>query len=124
MTPRRVAFVGFEGLTALDLVGPAEAFASAFLDGPETGRRRCYEVLVLGLSRKLFVAESGIAFKPGAILESAGAIDTLIIPGAGARRLHEAFGGAGAILRAPAVPDSIDDALCRSRRLDSGASAP
>lgn len=81
MTPRRVAFVGFDGITALDLVGPAEAFASAFIDGTGTGQRRCYEILVIGLSTKPFVTESGIVFKPGATLRSAGAIDTLIIPG-------------------------------------------
>jgi transcriptional regulator GlxA family with amidase domain len=81
MTPRRIAFLGFDGITALDLVGPAEAFASAFLDGPGIGRRRCYEVLVIGLSAKPFASESGIVFKPGATLQSAPAVDTLIIPG-------------------------------------------
>lgn len=38
MTPRRIAFLGFDGITALDLIGPAEAFASAFLDDPGIGR--------------------------------------------------------------------------------------
>ena len=81
MTPRRIGFLGFDGITALDLVGPAEAFANAFLDGPGAGRRRCYEVLVIGLSGKPFVAESGIVFRPGATIQNAPAIDTLIIPG-------------------------------------------
>lgn len=81
MAPRRIAFVGFDGLTALDLVGPAEAFASALLEGPSGERRRCYEVLVLGLTNRPFVADSGIVFRPGATLERAPAIDTLIIPG-------------------------------------------
>ena len=81
MAPRRIGFLGFDGMTALDLVGPAEAFASAFLDRPGIGRRRCYEVLVIGLSGKPFVAESGVAFKPSATLQNAPALDTLLVPG-------------------------------------------
>lgn len=81
MVPRRIAFLGFDGITALDLVGPAEAFASAFLEGTQAQPRRCYEVRVIGLNRGPFVAESGVVFKPTATLETAGAIDTLIVPG-------------------------------------------
>ena len=32
MTPLRVGFIGYEQANALDLAGPAEAFASAFRD--------------------------------------------------------------------------------------------
>ena len=81
MTPRRIAFLGFDGITALDLVGPAEAFASAYLEEADAEPRRCYEVQVIGLSRSPFAGESGVVFRPTATLETAGAIDTLIIPG-------------------------------------------
>jgi hypothetical protein len=33
MNPKRIGFLGFDGMTALDLVGPAEAFASGFIGG-------------------------------------------------------------------------------------------
>jgi hypothetical protein len=32
MTPLRIGFIGYEQANALDLAGPAEAFASAFRD--------------------------------------------------------------------------------------------
>src|SRR5215475_7803314 len=81
MTPRRIAFLGFDGMTALDLVGPAEAFASAFLEDDGGPPRRCYDVRVIGLNRSPFVGQSGVVFKPTDTLETAGPIDTLLIPG-------------------------------------------
>ncbi|HKF41659.1 MAG TPA: helix-turn-helix domain-containing protein [Thermoanaerobaculia bacterium] len=81
MSPRRIAFLGFDGLTALDLVGPADAFASAFVEGEDGRPRPCYEIAVIGLKKGPFVAQSGVVFKPTATLETAGAIDTLIVPG-------------------------------------------
>jgi transcriptional regulator GlxA family with amidase domain len=80
MKPRRVAFIGFDGVNALDLVGPAEAFASAFVEEGDRSRPG-YAITILGLNRRLFRAESGVVFKPHQTLEGAGAIDTLIVPG-------------------------------------------
>lgn len=81
MNPIRVAIVGYEHVAALDIVGPAEAFASAVCnDG--TGRAvHCYQVTLVGLTKRRFVSESGIVFHPTASLDSAPRIDTLIIPG-------------------------------------------
>ena len=81
MLPRRVAFLGFDGLMALDLVGPADAFASAFLEDEGGRLRPCYEVVVIGLKKGPFVAQSGVVFKPTATLQTARDIDTLIVPG-------------------------------------------
>jgi hypothetical protein len=66
MAVLRVGFIGYEQANALDLVGPAEAFASAFRDKGNGKFERCYEVLILGLTKRPFVAESGIVFQPGA----------------------------------------------------------
>lgn len=86
MHPRRVGFVGFDGITALDLVGPMEAFGAASAD-TEHGRRRGYAVLILGLTRQPFRSESGITFRPDTTLDSAPALDTIIVPGgSGLRR--------------------------------------
>lgn len=80
MKPRRVALIGFDEINAMDLVGPAEAFASAVVED-RGGFRPGYTIAVLGLNRRVFRAESCIAFRPHQSLEEAGAIDTLIVPG-------------------------------------------
>jgi transcriptional regulator GlxA family with amidase domain len=81
MITKRIGVVGFDRVTALDLVGPLEAFAAAATTEGNGNRQCCYEVVVLGLTGRSFVAESGIAFTPHHTLQSAPAVDTLIIPG-------------------------------------------
>lgn len=76
MKAKRIAVLGYEGVTALDVVGPSEAFATATLDDA-----RAYEVVILGITKKPFTAESGVVFKPHRALDSKVDIDTLIIPG-------------------------------------------
>lgn len=80
---RRIGFLGYPQLTALDLVGPAEVFATAaaLLQAARPSSRPVYEVVVLGLDAGAFRAESGLAFLPDAALADAPALDTLIIPG-------------------------------------------
>lgn len=73
----RVGILGFDGITALDMAGPTEAFASARTDDGCSP----YEVAVIGLTRRCFAAESGVLFKPHYTLDSKVEIDTLIVPG-------------------------------------------
>jgi transcriptional regulator GlxA family with amidase domain len=89
MAPLRVGFLGYEKANALDLVGPAEAFASAFCDDGKGKAERCYEVSIIGLSRRSFTAESGIVFQPATTIETAPKLDTLIIPGGCGLRVPE-----------------------------------
>ncbi len=77
---RRVGILVFDGFTALDLVGPAEAFAVA-RRGPDEAREPAYDVVVLGASRRPCVAESGIKLTPERRFDDAPALDTLIVPG-------------------------------------------
>jgi transcriptional regulator GlxA family with amidase domain len=81
---RTIGFVGFNGISALDLVGPYEAFTNA------AGKDRRYTCRILGLSDQPFTSEAGMTFRPHAQLGSARDLDTLIIPG-------------GAGLRDPAI---------------------
>jgi transcriptional regulator GlxA family with amidase domain len=81
MRPLRVGLIGFDGIEALDLVGPAETFATAVLEEGSREPRRCYEVLFLGLTGKPFVSESGIVFQPHQTLQNAPPLDTVVIPG-------------------------------------------
>jgi len=81
MAALRVGIVGYEQANALDIVGPAEAFASALVASAKGRLDRGYEVCVIGTSRRPFTAESGIVFQPAATLENAPPLDTLVIPG-------------------------------------------
>ena len=79
--PLRVGIIGFDGLDALDLVGPAEAFATARAEEANGSSTNAYQVMVIGLSSRPFVAESGVVFHPHTTLQSAPKLDTIIIPG-------------------------------------------
>ncbi len=72
--------VVFDGVTALDLVGPAEAFAAAKLSH-ESGERPAYEVVVLGLTLRPCTSESGVKLSADCRLSEAPPLDTLLVPG-------------------------------------------
>jgi len=79
--PIRVGLIGYEGIQALDLTGPSDAFSMAMLDDDSGKARPAYEVIILGLTTRSFRAESGVLFQPHTTLQRAPALDTLIIPG-------------------------------------------
>jgi len=81
MITKPIGVAGFDRMRALELVCPLEAFAAAAVNERNGNRQLYCEVVVLGLTRRSFVAESGIAFTPHHTLQSALAVDTLIIPG-------------------------------------------
>ena len=89
MEPLRVGFVGYDQVNALDIVGPAEAFASAVRLNRYGAFDRCYEIVIVGLTKRSFVAESGIIFQPHCSFENAPNLDTLIIPGGRGLRAPE-----------------------------------
>lgn len=81
---RRVGFLGYPRVTALDLVGPLDVFATAnlLIEAERATRARpAYELVVLGLDKRAFAAESGVAFLPQVVLADSPALDTLIVPG-------------------------------------------
>ena len=71
MNPKRIGFLGFEGVTSSNLVGPADTFAAAALDGGYGNRIPCYQISTIGLTSKPFRAQSGVIFKPEETLETA-----------------------------------------------------
>jgi len=77
---RRIGILGFEGVMALDLVGPFDAFTSAFIE-EGAQQTNCYEVIVIGLTDEPFRAESGVILKAHKTIQNAPPLDTLIIPG-------------------------------------------
>ena len=89
---KTIGIVGYDGVQALDIVGPVDSFsiASAHLASERHDSGPAYEVLVLGPSRCAFVAESGIVIRPHRALEAAPPLDTVIVPGGRALRLQPA----------------------------------
>src|SRR4029079_19469562 len=77
---KRIGFFIFDGLTALDLVGPFDTFAVA-TELASSCESRAYDLVTVGLNGKAVVAESGMRFHPDTTILKAPALDTLIIPG-------------------------------------------
>jgi transcriptional regulator GlxA family with amidase domain len=84
MTRRRIGFLGFDGVQALDLIGPADAFASDAFGATDSAP---YEVVIVGLQGKRFTTSAGIAMHADVTVPTRVQLDTLIVPGgAGLRR--------------------------------------
>jgi transcriptional regulator GlxA family with amidase domain len=75
---RRMVFVAFPGLQALDVVGPAEVFSVATRLRPEAG----YQVTIASVDGKPVESSSGLRLVPDMTLTSVRPpIDTLVVPG-------------------------------------------
>src|SRR5256885_7130357 len=89
MKPLRVGLIGYDGVQALDIIGPSDAFTIAEIEGDNGQRRPCYEVIIVGITNKPFRAESGVSFQPHTTLRYAPTLDTLIIPGGRGARIGQ-----------------------------------
>jgi len=81
MNPKRIGFLGFEGVAASELTRAADVLAAATLDGGYGNRISCYHVCTIGFTSECFHAESGIAFWPDRTLETVSKLDTIVISG-------------------------------------------
>lgn len=103
---KNVGVIAFDGVNALDLVGPLEVFANAgradFTRGESRG---AYALHVLGLDREPVFAESGVRFVPDSQLSDAPPLDTIIVPGGSGLREPSTNSKVAAWLRlrAPAI---------------------
>ncbi len=84
--PRRIGFLAFDGLQAVDLVGPADAFGSdALHDGGASGTTPAsspYQCVVIGLTGKRFTTSAGLRMEASVVAATARVrLDTLIVPG-------------------------------------------
>jgi transcriptional regulator GlxA family with amidase domain len=79
--PIRVGLVGFDDVTALHLVGPADTFVAAALDDGYGNRIPCYTVHTIGVFSDRFRAEDGLMFEAQATLNAAPVLDTIVIAG-------------------------------------------
>jgi transcriptional regulator GlxA family with amidase domain len=78
---RTIGFLGFDGVTTLDLTGPADAFAKARFSQELGKTSPCYEIVVIGIGNRTFASESGVVFKAEKTLEKAPPLDTVVLPG-------------------------------------------
>jgi transcriptional regulator GlxA family with amidase domain len=86
MNPKRIGFLGFEGVAASELTRAVDVFAAATLDGGYGNRISCYQICTVGFGSEYFRAESGIAFRSDSTLETAPELDAIIVPGDGGLR--------------------------------------
>ena len=100
MTPKRIGFIGFDGVVSIDLSGPADAFAVA--NETNSDPKPAYEVLVISPSSKPFVSLSGLVFKPQRTFKNAPSLDTLIVPGGSGLRKPDVNRSVSAFVRARA----------------------
>ncbi|MBS0661477.1 MAG: GlxA family transcriptional regulator [Verrucomicrobia bacterium] len=77
----RIGFLGFDGVVALDLVGPMDVFAFAGEAAAPPGEKSAYELLVVSAKGRPFTCESGLVMQAHCALAEAEPLDTLIIPG-------------------------------------------
>lgn len=89
---RRIGFLGFDGLQALDLFGPSDAlrsdvFLNRRLDGDVRPHWPPYDVVILGVTGRRFTTSSGIVVTADRVIGGRIELDTLVIPGgSGLRR--------------------------------------
>jgi len=102
MVPKRIGLIGFDGVVAIDLAGPADVFTYAEIPMGQNGSTRCYEVIMIGTSLRPFIAESGLVFAPQRSFKNAPPVDTLIVPGGGGLRKPEIANPIAAFVRARA----------------------
>jgi transcriptional regulator GlxA family with amidase domain len=89
MLPKRIGFLGFDGVTASHLAGPADTFMAATLNGGYGTRIPCYQICTIGLTSEPFQADSGMIFKAEETLATAPELDTIVIPGGKGLRQFE-----------------------------------
>jgi len=103
---KHVGIIAFDGVNALDLIGPLEVFANA--GRPDFTRRESrgvYALHLIGLGGQPVFTESGVRFVPGKQLANAPPLDTVIVPGGSGLREPSTNSAVSAWLRlrAPAI---------------------
>lgn len=94
---RRIGILGYDGIQALDLVGPAETFAAA---PPRADGVPEYEIVIIGLGRtRRFTSETGLTLMADAGPDTRLRLDTLIVPGGCGMRTAPLAASAAAFIK-------------------------
>src|SRR5260370_1323429 len=81
LRPKCVGLVGFDDVTALNLVATADSFATTALDDGYGNRIPCYKVHTIGVFSDRLRTENGLMFRAQHTLSTAPELDTIIIAG-------------------------------------------
>jgi transcriptional regulator GlxA family with amidase domain len=100
MNPKRVGFLIYPGMQALDLAGPMDAFAAVSLADGKDRRKPGYELLTIGFESQAVPAENGLLLTPQFTTLTAPKLDTLVIPGGCAMRERKTANKAAAWISA------------------------
>ena len=92
---RRIGFLGYDSVVALDLTGVMEAFSLA----SQLGGGGLYETLVVGASGAAFTSESGLRLLPDVTMDDCPSLDTIVVPGGAGLREPAMAALVGAWLR-------------------------
>src|SRR6476469_9170629 len=85
-----IGILAFDGMQALDAIGPADAFAAVLAGDDSSEPARRYDVSLIGLTGKRVVCDGGVVVQTGTTLRNAPIVDTLIIPGGPGLRITAA----------------------------------
>jgi transcriptional regulator GlxA family with amidase domain len=79
---KRIAILGYDGVAAINVVGPLEAFSNARHQIDGTGDSACYDVSVIACAGNQFVSNTGVTFYGrSSSSDDEESFDTIIIPG-------------------------------------------
>jgi len=82
MGKRRLAILGYDGVAAINLVGPLEAFSNAREQDESGNDFPCYDVSICGCTGGRFTSDTGVVFCASELNDNQPeAFDTIIIPG-------------------------------------------
>lgn len=88
MSPIRIGILGYDGVAAINVVGPLEAFSNAYRTDESGQPLSCYEVVIIGCSGDQFVTDTGVTLNAQRSVTD-GSFDTIIVPGGRAMRCDE-----------------------------------
>jgi len=81
MSRIRIGILGYEGVAAINLVGPLEAFSNAVRANKDGHLEAYYDVVIITCSGDQFVADSGLTFHARRSSAEPEPFDTIIVPG-------------------------------------------
>ncbi len=84
----RIGILGYDGVAAINVAGPLEAFSNAYRADPSGQWERGYEVVLVAARASQFVTDSGVTFQ-AECSEAGDRFDTIIVPGGQGMRRPE-----------------------------------
>ncbi|HEY4284404.1 MAG TPA: DJ-1/PfpI family protein [Chthoniobacterales bacterium] len=86
MNRKRIGILGYDGVAAINVVGPLEAFSNAFQFDRGEEASHCYEVTIIACNGDHFVTDTGVTVQAQPSRPGDPPFDTIIVPGGGGMR--------------------------------------